>query len=226
MKGMTGQNPADSRGQDGVSPEGSGRGDARPGRAGKAEAGHGDVAAGMLLVATPELQDPNFQRTVVYVLAHGEDGSVGLVINRRTETAVHNVLPNWSEQTVKPRALYSGGPVQMTGAMCLGVPRLGVSPAEINGVVGIAGSVVLVDLDADPALVGAQLRGVRIFAGHAGWGEGQLEAEISDGAWYVVSSRADDVLVGPDADLWFRVMKRQGFPLAWQAYTPKDPSAN
>ena len=227
MAGMTGQNPADPRGQDGGPPEGSDPARSRPEEPlGGAEPGRGRLAAGMLLVATPELLDPNFARTVVYLLAHGADGSVGLIINRRTETAVHNVLPSWSEQAVKPRALYSGGPVQMTGAMCLGVPRMGISPAEINGVVGIAGSVVLVDLDADPAMVGAYLKGVRIFAGHAGWGEGQLETEIADGAWYVVTSRTDDIIAGPETDLWFRVMKRQGFPLAWQAYLPTDPASN
>ncbi len=207
-------------------PEGSQSGAGSHGPGSEPVAGRGRLKPGVLLVATPELTDPNFSRTVVYLLAHGADGSVGLVINRRTETAVQNVLPGWTDHTVKPRALYSGGPVQMTGAMCLGVPRMGVSPAEISGVVGIAGSVVLVDLDADPGLVGAYLRGVRIFAGHSGWGDGQLEAEIDEGAWYVLASRPDDVLAGPSVDLWFRVLKRQGFPLAWSAYRPKSPHSN
>ena len=87
-------------------------------------------AAGMLLVATSELQDPHFRRTVVYLVAHGEEGSAGLVLNRRTETAVHSVLPGWVSHVAKPQAVYSGGPVQPSGAMCLGVSRGGYFPGE------------------------------------------------------------------------------------------------
>jgi putative transcriptional regulator len=183
-------------------------------------------AAGMLLVATPMLTDPNFRRTVVYLIAHHDEGSAGLILNRRTETAVHNVLPGWTSQVSRPQALYAGGPVQTSGAMCLGVSKVGVDPADVDGVVRVAGSVVLVDLDSDPEATGHALSGVRIFAGHAGWAEGQLEEEIDEGAWYVLPCRPGDVLVGPRTDLWFEVLRRQGFPLAWDAYRPRDPDDN
>lgn len=183
-------------------------------------------AAGRLLVATPRLLDPNFSRTVVYLIAHGDEGSAGLVLNRRSETAVHNVLPAWTACAAKPQAIYAGGPVQPGGAMCLGVSRIGVSPADVEGVVGVHGSVVLVDLDADPDLLTGSLLGVRIFAGHAGWAGGQLAEEIDEGAWHVVDSLADDVLAGARTDLWFTVLRRQGFPLAWQAYLPATPDRN
>lgn len=180
----------------------------------------------MLLVATPALLDPNFRRTVVYLIAHGDDGTAGLVLNRRTETAVQNILPSWSGQSARPQAVFAGGPVQLSGAMCLGVAKVGVNPSEIEGAVRISGSVVLVDLDSDPALIGESLMGVRIFAGHAGWGDGQLADEIAEGAWQVVPGRWSDVLSGPRSDLWFQVLKRQGFPLAWQAYLPADLHRN
>lgn len=183
-------------------------------------------AAGRLLVATPRLLDPNFSRTVVYLIAHGDEGSAGLVLNRRSETAVHNVLPAWTACAAKPQAVYAGGPVQPAGAMCLGVSRPGVNPVEVDGVVRVHGSVVLVDLDTDPDVLGDSLQGVRIFAGHAGWAEGQLAEEIAEGAWYVVDSQAEDVLAGARADLWFSVLRRQGFPLAWQAYRPASPDGN
>jgi putative AlgH/UPF0301 family transcriptional regulator len=130
-------------------------------------------AAGMLLVATSELQDPHFRRTVVYLVAHGGEGSAGLVLNRRTETAVHSVLPGWAGHVTKPQAVYSGGPVQPSGAMCLGVSRGGYYSGDGSGLVRVAGRVVLVDLDSEPAVAAATLTGVRIFAGHSGWGEGQ-----------------------------------------------------
>jgi putative transcriptional regulator len=180
----------------------------------------------MLLVATSELQDPHFRRTVVYLVAHGEEGSAGLVLNRRTETAVHSVLPGWVPHTAKPQAVYAGGPVQPSGAMCLGVSRGGYFPGEGFGLVRVAGRVVLVDLDSEPATAAATLTGVRIFAGHAGWGEGQLVAEIAEGAWFVVPGLDNDILAGPMVDLYFRSLKRQGFPLAWEAYRPADLERN
>lgn len=198
---------------------GPARGGGRPGRL-------TSPVPGAVLVAAPSLIDANFRRSVVYVVAHGDDGSAGLVINRRTETAVHSVLPGWTGAVVRPQALFAGGPVQQTGAMCLGVCRVGVDPAQVEGVVRIAGSVVLVDLDGEPEQIGRQLSGVRIFAGHAGWSPGQLQEEIDEGAWHVLPGRAADVLAGPLADVWFQVLRRQGFPLAWQAYLPVDVHRN
>ncbi len=183
-------------------------------------------AAGMLLVASSDLRDPHFRRTVVYLVAHGEEGSAGLVLNRRTETAVHSVLPDWAVHVARPQAVYAGGPVQPSGAMCLGVSRGGYFPGEGSGLVRVAGRVVLVDLDSEPAIAAATLSGVRVFAGHAGWGEGQLAAEIAEGAWFVVPGLDDDVLTGPMVDLYFRSLKRQGFPLAWEAYRPSDMKRN
>jgi putative transcriptional regulator len=70
------------------------------------------------------------------------------------------------------------------------------------------------------------LRGLRIFAGHAGWGADQLVEEIAEGAWYVLDGLPDDILVGPLVDLWFRVLRRQPMPLALEAYHPGDLSRN
>ncbi len=184
------------------------------------------LRAGALLVATAQLTDATFRRTVVYLLVHGEDGTVGVVLNRRTETAVHNVLPGWSRAVTRPQALYAGGPVQTSGSMCLGVAKPGVNPFEVSGVVRVADSVVLVDLDSDPELIGAALRGARIFAGHAGWSPGQLADEVAAGAWYVLTARPEDIIAGGTTDVWFEVLRRQGFPLAWQAYRPQELRSN
>ncbi len=181
---------------------------------------------GSLLVAAPSLVDPNFRRTVVYLVAHGEDGAVGVVLNRPSETAVHTVLPSWAAHVTKPQTVYIGGPVQASGAMCLGVCRPGVDVTSAGAVAGVTGPVVLVDLDADPELVSAQMRGLRIYAGHAGWGSEQLAGEIAEGSWYVVPGLPDDLLAGPRVDLWFRVLRRQPMPMALRAYHPGDLSRN
>lgn len=181
---------------------------------------------GMLLVATPDLGDPHFRRTVVYLVAHGPDGTVGVILNRPSETAVQNVLPGWASHTTRPHAVFAGGPVQTSAAMCLGVCRPGTNPREVRGVVGVTGSVVLVDLDADPVDISPSLRGIRIYAGRAGWDAEQLVDEIIEGSWYVVPGQPDDVIAGPRTDLWFSVLRRQPFPLALMAYHPGDLTRN
>lgn len=184
------------------------------------------ASPGSLLVAAPRLTDPNFRRTVVYLIAHGAEGTIGVVLNRPSETAVHNVLPAWAGHASRPQAVFVGGPVQTNAAMCLGVTRTGVDPDGRPSMAQVTGPVVLVDLDAEPDTVTDDLRGLRIYAGHAGWGAEQLADEIGEGAWYVLPGLPDDLLAGPSTDLWFRVMRRQPLPLALQAYHPGDLSRN
>lgn len=180
------------------------------------------IRPGALLVARPELMDANFRRTVVYVVGHGEDGTWGVVLNRPSETPVHNVLPQWAPLTARSQVVFMGGPVQPTAAMSLARCAPGTSPADQEGMAQVAGPIGLLDLDVDPESVAPILRGVRVFAGHAGWGEGQLEAEIDEGTWDVLAGLPDDVLAGPQTDLWFQVLRRQPFPLTWRAYHPGE----
>jgi putative transcriptional regulator len=163
-----------------------------------------------------------------------------VVLNRPSETSVQEVLPGWERWVNKPRAMFYGGPVGSSSALCVGVRRAGTSPpggsleqeiVSLLDPVGpplarVSGELVLVDLDADPTEIFGQLRGARVYAGHSGWGAGQLDDEIEQGSWYVLDSEADDVLAGPGADLWFRVLRRQGLPMALTAYQPLEPSLN
>ncbi|MBM9468950.1 YqgE/AlgH family protein [Nakamurella leprariae] len=184
------------------------------------------LKTGSLLVSVPELLDPNFRRTVIYLVAHGEDGTVGVVLNRMSETAVQNVLPAWAGLTARPQAMYVGGPVQPSSAMCLGVCRPGVDPREVPGTVPVTGSVVLVSLDTDPEEMRGYLSGIRLFAGRAGWTADQLRSEVDDGAWRVVPGRDGDVLAGAKTDLWFEVLRRQPWPDRLAAYHPGDLERN
>lgn len=195
---------------------------------------------GMLLVAKPSLIDPSFRRTVILLLAHGTDGSVGVVLNRRSETAVQAVLPQWQAWVSKPRTMFVGGPLEPQSALCVGVRRSGSSQPtgsvseEMDALLDpvgpplarVSGELVLVDLDAEPESTVALLRGARIFAGHAGWDSGQLDREIAEDSWYVTDSEAQDVLALPSTDLWFSVLRRQGLPVALEAYRPLEASLN
>lgn len=181
---------------------------------------------GSALVAAPGLLDPNFRRTVVLIIDHTASGSLGVVLNRPSEVPVCDVLPLWGRHATLPRALYVGGPVQRRAALCVAALPAGVDAERTEGMIKVRGSLALIDLDADPDLLAPQLRGLRVFAGYAGWGEGQLAGEISRGDWVVVPALADDVLAPLNTDLWSRILRRQGMPLALLATYPSDPTQN
>jgi putative transcriptional regulator len=184
------------------------------------------VEPGSALVAAPGLQDPNFRRTVVLIIDHQSSGTLGVVLNRPSDVAVRDVLPLWGPHATMPQALYVGGPVQQRAALCVAALPAGVDAERTEGMIKVRGSLALVDLGADPDLMAPRLRGLRVFAGYAGWGQGQLTGEISRGDWLVVPALPDDVLAPPDTDLWGRILRRQGMPLALLASYPADPTLN
>ena len=110
-----------------------------------------EVSSGTLLVASPELIEPTFSRTVVYLIEHNESGSLGVILNRMSQTAVHNLLPQWTDIAASPRALYVGGPVNQEAALCLGVVKPGTDIDDVPALRPVDGRVVLVDLDAGEA---------------------------------------------------------------------------
>lgn len=179
--------------------------------------------AGRLLVASPTLMDPNFARTIVLLLDVDDDGVLGVVLNRPSEVAVGEVLEPWAEVVGVPRVLFRGGPVGTDSA--LAVATL-VDDAEPLGWRPLFESTGLVDLDAPNEVIVPALRGMRIYAGYAGWSPGQLESEIAQGAWYVVPGEGRDVFNADPGDLWNQVLRRQPGHLAWLATYPEDPSQN
>ena len=188
---------------------------------------------GRLLVATPALGDSNFERSVVLVLDHDEDGALGVVINRPTPLDVSEVLPVWQPLATEPGVLFQGGPVALDSALGLALVP-GDGEEEPLGWRRVVGRVGLVDLDAPPEVLAAEVSRLRIFAGYAGWGAGQLEDELAEGAWYVVDARfgslaADDPgdpFTREPEDLWRAVLRRQGGDLAMVSTYIDDPSLN
>ncbi len=191
--------------------------------------------AGRLLVATPRLGDPNFDGTVVLLLDHDESGTLGVVVNRPSELAVADVIPPWGEHVSLPRVLFEGGPVAKDNALALASlagpgadDGLDAAPeaAEPVGFRRVRGRLGLVDLDAPPELVVPGLMGLRIFAGYAGWGPGQLLAELDEGAWYVVDPEPADLFGDAPGRLWRGVLRRQVGDLALVSTHASDPSQN
>jgi putative transcriptional regulator len=185
-----------------------------------------EVGAGSALVAAPGLLDPNFRRTVVLIIEHRAAGTLGVVLNRPSDVPVHDVLPSWGPHATVPQALYVGGPIEQRAALGVAALPAGVDAEKTEGMISVRGSLALVDLEADPARMAPQLRGLRVFAGYAGWQQGQLDGEIDRGDWVVVSALPEDVLAPPGTDLWSRTLRRQGLPLALLATYPIDPLEN
>lgn len=180
---------------------------------------------GRLLVASPALGDPSFARAVVLVLDHDEDGALGVIINRPTPVGVDAVLPDWQPFTTAPGVLFQGGPVALDSALGLAAVPAGVDDEPL-GWRRLSGGLGLVDLDTPPEILAAEMADLRIFAGYAGWGAGQLEAELAEDAWYVVPAEASDAFSPEPEHLWRSVLRRQGGELAFLSTCPVDPTMN
>ena len=178
---------------------------------------------GRLLVATPPLVDPNFDRTVVLMLEHGEDGAIGVVLNRPSDTPIDDVLPEWRSLAAPPSAVFVGGPVSPDAVIALGRapsdrPGEGFSP--------ILGDLGTVDVGRDPLDLGVPLEELRVFAGYAGWAPGQLEDELAQHAWFVVDLEGDEPFAAAPEQLWRTVLRRQKGEIAVFAHYPEDVTSN
>ena len=173
-----------------------------------------DSVRGKLLVASPGLTD-FFRRTVVLVLEHSEEGAVGLVLNRPSETPVDDAVPDLPVVVEPGDVVHVGGPVGPDSVIVLGRFE---DPGE-------AASIVLGDLGVvDPEVENPALRAVRVYAGHAGWAAGQLDGELEREAWIVEPAHLGDPF--DEGDLWSDVLDRKGGGYALLARMPEDPSLN
>jgi len=159
---------------------------------------------GQILVASRHLADPNFFRTVVLILDHGE-GALGVVLNRPTPLAISDVVPAWLELAAQPRVVFQGGPVERTAAIGLARPDGDYDPQQEWFSLAIrqpGRELGIVNLGAEPRELAGIIRDLRIYSGYAGWSPGQLESEIQAGGWLVLDHDAFDPLTSDPATLW------------------------
>ncbi|MFT5223708.1 MAG: putative transcriptional regulator [Glaciecola sp.] len=175
---------------------------------------------GRLLVAAPVLDDPNFARTVVLIIDHDDDGSVGVVLNRPGAQDVGQLLPRYEPLAAPPRVLFGGGPVTPDGVLCVARGTC-VGSERFKAFLGELG---VLGLDQDEP--GDGIEQVRLFHGYAGWTSGQLQSELDAGAWFVQQASPDDVFSQDPDNLWAHVLRRGGGPNALLATLPEDPSTN
>ncbi len=180
-----------------------------------------DSARGQLLIAGPTLQDPNFWRTVVLVVEHTADGALGLVLNRPSQSKVGKAVPQLVALTDPEDDVLIGGPVNRSAVIVLA----DFEDPEAAALIAF-GSVGVLSSDAASDLADAHVRQARVFAGHSGWGPGQLDGELERGDWFLEPAQHDDAFTEAPEHLWQTVLERKGGSYTLVARMPDDPSLN
>jgi putative transcriptional regulator len=170
--------------------------------------------SGHLLIAAPSLFD-YFRRTVVLVIEHTEEGAMGVVLNRESETRVADAVPQLAELAGQDDLVRIGGPVAPQSVVALG--EFGDPSEAGKHVVGQLGTL-------DPESPNDSLARLRVYAGYAGWGAGQLDDELAQDAWLVTPAEEGDPF--SDEDIWSRALERRGGAYRLLATMPPDPSQN
>jgi putative transcriptional regulator len=173
-----------------------------------------DSLRGHLLIAAPSLFD-YFRRTVVLVLEHTPDGAMGVVLGRETETRVADAVPALAELPGADEVVYLGGPVAPESIVALGDFE---DPGEAG--TQVIGSLGTLDPDGD----NESLRRLRVFAGYAGGGPGQLDGELEQDAWIVQAADLEDPF--RSGDIWSDALGRKGGRYRLMATMPAHPSLN
>lgn len=172
---------------------------------------------GQLLISKPAVHADAFDGTITLLLEHNADGALGLILNRPSELLIEDAFPAWSNVATDPAVVFAGGPVERNSLIAIGA----TPEADGELVFGLH----TLDLD-EPSDAEPPIDRVRIFAGYAGWGAGQLEGEIANQAWWVVDGLISDLFSSDPLDLWASVLRRNGGELAWFAHFPDDASLN
>ncbi|MDE0960703.1 MAG: YqgE/AlgH family protein [Planctomycetota bacterium] len=188
------------------------------------------IRPGDFLVATPSLRDPHFFRSVILICDHDVGGSFGLMVNRPTEIPIDRVLEDFDAEGVKERCLQFGGPVDQEKifALC----QLGTDdecdPDAAQRKIG-AGLFIPDDLQEtlDKIRDGKDaLQNYRFFLGYTGWGEGQLQQEISEQSWVISRGSGIRLLETPAEQMWAAALSEMGGePLLW-SMMPPEPDWN
>jgi putative transcriptional regulator len=177
---------------------------------------------GIFLVSEPFLPDPNFKRTVVLLTEHDEDGSIGFVLNRKTNLVLNDVLEDFPEF---PAPLYMGGPVEQNTLHYVHLAHHNIpgSKPVLPGLNWGGDFEIIKELVASGVM---HLNDIRFFIGYSGWSVAQLEAEMDEKAWILSPADSAMVMQEPDSDLWKEVLSKMGQQFKLMANYPDDPRLN
>ena len=173
--------------------------------------------AGRLLIATPLIVLPPFERSVVFVSEHDDEGAIGVIVNAPSQLTVGEVLPELLDFASNPSVVHVGGPVQTDTAIVLA--RSSSGPFARDSAIECIGIV-------DPSAPPADTTALRVFAGYSGWDPDQLEAEIAEGSWWSIPTDPADLFTTDATGLWERSVRKLRGGAALYATYPADPLRN
>lgn len=175
---------------------------------------------GIVLVADPDLRDPNFERTLILLVSHDEDGSFGFVINRATNQRLADVSDPEELQGLEEVPVFLGGPVATDRIILSGMRwQKGLAPDGSHfAMQGLAPDEL--ELADEDGVV------LRAFQGYSGWSAGQLERELEDHAWLVLEPEQALLEAMPDARSWKRALKNFGPTYVIRAEMSDRPHLN
>ena len=174
--------------------------------------------AGSLLVAHPNMLDPNFRRAVLFISSHDEeDGALGVILNRPLDKQVADLVNETPPEGLGDIPVFLGGPVGKNQLMFAAFEWQKGQGLKLNHNVGVEEAHQLVD--EDPA-------SVRAFVGYAGWSAGQLEEEMKQKAWILQKPTRSALAPARLPKLWFEIMRGLGPWYKMLAAAPDDPSLN
>src|SRR5208282_326289 len=166
-----------------------------------------DLALGRLLVASRDLGDPNFAKTVILLVRYDEDkGAVGLVLNKRTDVPISRAFQDMKEASGRNDPVYIGGPVELNSVLAL--LKSATKPDGANRVFGDVYLISNKDLLAQTLASRAEATAFHTYIGYAGWGSGQLEHEVELGAWHVMPADVGTVFQADPDSVWERLIRR------------------
>ncbi len=166
----------------------------------------GKPGPGMFLVAKRALNGSHFGQSVVYLVEHGEGGTVGLIVNRSSDISLSEAVPDIEDNLAAAHALYYGGPV--------GLPRILMLVRSESATEGMTHVVDDVYISSDRRVLDEVLAArkpdnkLRFYLGHSGWAAGQLDFELLRGSWHVVAADTDAIFSDETGSLWNRLIER------------------
>src|SRR5271170_2043436 len=182
-----------------------------------------DLAVGRFLVASRDLGDPNFAKTVILLVHYSADmGSVGLVVNRRTDVPISRVFHDLKEAGGRSDPVYVGGPVELNSVLALLK-----SASKLQGADRVFGDVYLIsnkDLLAQTLASRAEATVFHTYIGYAGWGSGQLEHEVELGAWHIMPADVGTVFNADPDSVWEHLIHHTETQIAGIPSIPRIPS--
>jgi putative transcriptional regulator len=181
-----------------------------------------NVSKGSLLIAKPFLGDPNFERGVIVMCEHNEEGSFGFVLNQTTDLFLGDVLEETIYQDI---TLHLGGPVEKNTLHFIHRrPDLISGGAEIMKNVYWGGDFTSVKTLLN--LNTLHQDDVRFFIGYSGWSGGQLDEELSQDSWIVSNTTSDFLFTTPPGNFWREILRNMGGEYRSIAHYPIDPRLN